>query len=264
MNLGSVVRWYTIWLFCPGIITSSFANSQNWKMTESVTYQTGTFGTGTRTNTLYVPLTVKRYFDKGDLSVTLSYIYQETSPLVTIVEGTPVQIKRKTGPLTVTSNNGIGDLILKGSYYLLEEDRQPFNLSLVGKIKFPTADEGKVLGTGEFDEGFGLEFSKQVQTVWTFFVDFYYTFIGSPPGIPLENRFTFDLGVAKQLRPSLNVSAFYEESTPLLEGNPSPRDLMANLEVKVTKTLRFFIGSTVGLSAGSPDAGVIAGTSLRF
>jgi hypothetical protein len=257
--------WFTVWIVCMGTAIIARADDPAWKITGSATYETGTFGTGSRTNILYVPFTLKRYFNSGDFSVTLPYMIQETGGSVTTVEGVPVQIKhKKKEKLPTTTEEGVGDLTIQGGYDLLQENRQPLDLALIGRIKFPTADETKGLGTGEFDEGVGLEFGKRIKPVWTVFADFYYTWIGSPPGIHLENRLAVDFGVANQLRPALTASLFYEESTPLVRGNPAPRDLLINLEKKVSKTTRLFMGGILGLSNGSPDAGLTTGAAVRF
>ncbi len=120
--------------------------------------------------------------DKWNVSVTVPCIYQETGSAVASIEGRPVQIRRTTGVGNRTSTEGLGDIILKGGYDLLEEPEQPFNLSAVAKIKLPTANKDDGLGTGEFDEGVGLEASKRLDSRWTFLGDLYYTFIGSPLG----------------------------------------------------------------------------------
>ncbi len=48
------------------------------------------------------------------------------------------------------------------------------------KIKFPTADQGKGLGTGEFDETVGVDLSKTLFPRFVSYVTLAYTVIGSP------------------------------------------------------------------------------------
>lgn len=43
----------------------------SWQAGPSVFYSTGTYGTSTRTTTLYVPFTMRRLFEKGDLSLVI-------------------------------------------------------------------------------------------------------------------------------------------------------------------------------------------------
>jgi len=252
------------WVLSQRIVFSAFAES-DWKLSVSTTYETSKYGADTQTETVYLPVTLKRYFDMGDISLTIPYISQKSSGLVSVVDGTTFKIRKKTGPTVVTTNSGLGDIILKGSFYLLQEQqKQSFDLFLIGKIKFPTADENKSLGTGEYDETVGLEFGKLILPEWSVFVDAYYTFIGSPSGTILENRFSFDVGLADQLTQLLTASIFYEESTPLINGDPNLKNIMVNLEYEVTRGMRVFAGGSVGLTDSSPDYGITAGASIKF
>ena len=255
------------WVLSQWIAFSAFAESKesDWKLSASTTYETSKYGTDTQTDTVYLPVTLKHYFDREDISLTIPYISQKSSGLVSVVDGKIFKTRQKTGPTAVTTNSGLGDIILKGSFYLLQEQqKQPFDLFLIGKIKFPTADEKKGLGTGEYDETIGLEFGKPILPEWTIFVDAYYTFIGSPSGTTLENRFSFDTGLADQITQLLTASIFYEESTPLISGNPNLKNIIVNLEYKVTRGIKVFAGGSIGLSASSPDYGVTAGASIKF
>lgn len=250
--------------FSQWVAFTTFAGT-DWKISASANYETGKYGTDTNTEILYLPLTVKRYFEIGDVSLTIPYLSMKSSSVVSIVDDTVFQIKQRAGTTIVTTNSGLGDIILKGSLYLLQEQqKQPIDLSLVGKIKFPTADDKKGLGTGKYDETVGLEFSKLMLADLTLLADAYYTFIGSPPGTGIKNRFSFDTGLVDQINKSISASILYEESTPLTSGTPDLRDVMATLEYKVTSELRVFAGGSIGLTGSSPDYGLTVGTSVRF
>lgn len=237
----------------------------DWKITAEASFDTGKYGTDTRTDTLYLPLTVKRYFSTGDVSLTLPYIFQRSSGIVTVQEGAVFKTKPKAAQTNVKTRSGVGDVLLKGSYYLLDEGKNaPLSLYAVGKIKFPTADDKKGLGTGEFDEGAGLELSKKVTDGTSLFADFYYTIIGAPTGTNLNNRFFYDIGVSKELSPGYTLTVLYEDSTPLQSGNAHLRDIAATIEYRVTKDTRVFGGVTAGLTSSSPQAGLNAGVSVLF
>jgi len=58
----------------------------------------------------------------------------------------------------IHSSEGLGDVALKAKYQLIKEEAlywQP-NLSLRTALKFPTANDKDLLGSGEFDFGFGI------------------------------------------------------------------------------------------------------------
>ena len=248
-------------LFCAGAAFCSPASSYDWKFSTSYNYDTGKYGTSIRTNTSYVPFTLKRYFDDASLALTVPYVSQKSNGQVVNIGGTPFLVKRAGGGTTTQS--GIGDVILRGTYAAVKEGPQPFDLALVGKIKFPAADKNKGLGTGKYDEGAGLEFGKKLQADLTLLADFYYTAIGSPSGLKLRDQKAFDLGFFYLARKDLTLTVLYETSNALLRGNTAPRDLRGILEY-TARPFKVYAGATAGLSKGSPDFGFSLGGSIRF
>ncbi len=266
---------FVAFAFILGLASVALAQSRDWKVSESVTYERGDFGTGTETTTVYIPTTLKRYFERGDISLVVPYLHLEGSGAVVTVDGVPQRSKKNAkGSASTTSttqavpnvsNGGIGDVLLKGSFYLLDEEKQLLNLSIVGKIKFPTASHHRNLGTGKFDEGFGLEASKQIVKDWTLFSDAYYTILGTPAGTDtFRNQFVFDVGAGYQVLRPLNVSLFFEQKTTIVAGTSAPRDINVNAEFQLTHDFRLFGTVLAGLSDGSPDVGLTAGASYRF
>lgn len=248
---------FALFCICPAP-WQAFAEVGDWKVSSSLNYETGEYGTGSTSETWYVPVTVKRYFPEGDVSVTVPYV-QTSGTGVTTIDGNVVPIGTPGVPET---NSGLGDLVLRGSYYLLSEgDEAPFDLNLTGKIKLPTADESRGLGTGEFDAGAGLEFARSLTGGFTGYFDVYYTAIGDPPGLELEDRVSFDLGLSTPLAPKWTVSAFYEESTPLVKTNSHLRDILVSFEFRADRRTRAFFGAVLGLNEASPDYGLSAGVS---
>ena len=236
---------------------------EEWEFMTSLTYETGDYGTSETTNTVYWPFTLKRYWERADASFTIPLLYQETGPGVTAIGGRAFQTSRFTFGSEAT-DSGIGDMLLKGRYYLFDETSQDFNLAAAGKIKFPTADDEEGLGTGEFDEGFGLEAGKTLNAFWSLYADIYYTFIGEPPGTDLDNEVAFNVGAGYNLTDETSASLFYQERTALVDGRDNPRDIFLALNHELNNTTDVFGGVSFGVSDGSPDFGVTAGTKYRF
>lgn len=247
-----------------GVARSSFAADLNWKFGSSLQYESGDFGTGTRSNSVYIPFTLKRFMGDWNASVTLPYLSQTSNGQVRNVGGTPVKTGRGRGTAVTTTHSGVGDLVLRGGYDFLREDPEPFDLSASVKVKVPTADRDKGLGTGEFDEGVGLEFGKVIVPNWTFLADLYYTVIGDPPGTDFENQAAVDFGFAHRLQEDWTVTVLFEGSNALVAGEPGPRDLRAVLDYDLGEQSLLFGGLMVGLSDGSPDFGFSLGGSYRF
>jgi len=165
---------------------------------------------------------------------------------------------------TRKTEDGLGDILVKGRYYVLEEtDTLPL-VGITGNIKLPTADEHKGLGTGELDAGFGFEFSKNFSDSWQAYFDIGYTFLGDPPGTDLRNQWFFDIGAGYYLAPELLVSAYYEESRALVAGEDNPRDLFLALNYDFSSEIEFTAGLLLGLSDGASDYGFTGGIRFRF
>jgi len=266
-HVGKLVSWGLVSLVAIGsgafgAVSALAAPPQNWQLSSSITYESGTFGTGTRTETVYIPLTLKRLFDQGDIGLTLPFVTVRTAGETTLVGGTVQRIRK--GKKAIQTNSGIGDMILKARYYAVDEHGLLPAIALVALIKFPTADESQGLGTGKFDEGVGVEFSRTFLQNFIAYFDISYTVIGSPAGTDLNNQTTYDIGLGYKFTPQLLGSVFYEERTALITGEPNPRSLLFNADYKVSQTFRLNALVEAGLSNGAPNYGLTAGASLKF
>jgi len=264
---------------------------ENWQIGFTPYYSSGDYGTASTTTITYLPLSIRRLFDDGDITLVIPYIIITGSGAVTVLSGVPNRTSgsgatgsgssggggqgqgqgkgKKPGTVSPTdptesTDSGLGDIILRGRYYLLDE-RGPFpTLALTGRIKFPTADADRGLGTGKFDEGLGLEVTKKLIGNWIGFLDLGYTFIGDPPTANLRNQWNYDLGLGYYFTKDLLGSFYYEEWRALVEGLSNPRDLLFAMNYKATSILRFNASLLVGLSDGAPDYGLTGGLSFRF
>ncbi len=234
-----------------------------WEFSTAVTVERGDFGTNTKTRTVYIPVTLKRYFNLGDIALTVPYTNSKGGSNVTTISGRSVQTRSGTG--TNTSTGSIGDIVLAGSYYLLSEaNDHPFDLSIIGNVKFPTADYDKGLGTGEFDETAGFSINKSLND-WLIFSNVYYTFIGDPSGLDLNDQLTYEVGGGYHVNPSTTINLSYQEKTAVLDGSDNPQDIILSFNYDIEKDKVILFGSaTKGLSDGSPDYGFTLGLSSRF
>ena len=91
------------------------------------------------------------------------------------------------------------------------------------KIKFPTADSDRGLGTGEFDETIDVHLSKRLLDRLYGYLTLSYTFIGDPPDTDFRNAFRWSVGAAYSVTPPLAVFAFLEGSTAIspVQADPS-------------------------------------------
>lgn len=244
------------------------APAADWKFSSSVQYDTGRYGTGSWTDSWYLPFTLKRYYEYADISITLPWLRQSSTGLVTRVGGKPLRTAGEppagaaagTGP----PEAGLGDILVHGSYVIKKEGPRSYDLALAGTLKLPTANKNKGLGTGQLDEGLGVEFSKKMTPDLALRADGYYSIIGDPPGADLNNQLSLDIGISRQAGENLVFTALYETSSALLDGNADPRDLNFSLDYKSPDGYHYSGGLLLGLSDGSPNLGLSAGLSRRF
>jgi len=241
------------------------ACAEDWKMSALVSCDTGKYGTADRMTSVYIPLTLKRYFLAASASVTVPYLRQSSNGQVVRVGGNPVRVNKAVTATTAgPSESGLGDIMLRGNYPLLQEGPSSFDLALTGSLKLPTASESRGLGTGKLDAGAGLEFAKEASEGWTLLADGYYTLVGEPSGADYDNQLSLDFGFYRPLENDLGLTVLYETRSAIVPGNPGPRDLAGTLDYKASDGNRYSAGLLLGLSDGSPDLGVSFGVSRRF
>ena len=274
-----------------GSATAAEPSSQNgpspdysWQAGIAPTYTSGKYGTDTRTNIFYMPFSVKRLFRDGDITLVIPYVSIEGTGAVRLVGGVGTRTSNTQGggngassvgtgkgkKVTATPQSsastasGLGDVILRGRYYLVEETSVMPLIAVTARVKMPTADADAGLGTGEFDEGVGVEFTKKLSDRWTGFLDGGYTFIGDPPGIEFRNQWWYDIGAGYDVNKKVNLSLYYEEYRALVTTVNNARDLLFSALFKPTSALRCTGSFMVGLSNGAPNFGLTAGLSYRF
>lgn len=267
-----------IWVCCGVVLLAGATPAEcaddpspkpSWQVGESVNFSSGTYGTALRTTTVSVPLVQRRLFTKGDLAVVIPYVMITSNCGVTFVGGVPLQ----TGGICATpsgkfaqrvTNSGLGDVLLRGRYYVVNESAFMPSVGVTARVKAPTADREKGLGTGEWDEGVGVSLRKQIFGSFLLFLNGGYTIIGKPPGAELRNRWSYDVGLGYAFTPTLLGSLYYEEARALVSGLQNPRDVLTALSWALTPSLRFNTAVEIGLSSGAPQYGLTVGASFRF
>ncbi|MBI3635893.1 MAG: transporter [Candidatus Rokubacteria bacterium] len=227
-------------------------------------YDEGDFGSAEKTRTFSFPVTLRYLGERWDLGLTGSFIRLDTPGNVTIVDGQPQRTGAATGPREV--NSGFGDLIVRGRYYLIDDPGPSSFLPSIApfaKIKFPTADEDRGLGTGKLDGGFGVEWDKSFGPFFLF-GDLSYTFIGNPPGQDFRDRPGASLGAGYRITPAVTVSTLLDWRRSLVRGHDDPVELDGFLTVKLSRTLALTPNVFVGLTNGSPDWGAGVEVSWKF
>ena len=276
------------------------SSDRNWQIGFTPSYSTGNFGTSSSSSFLYAPVSIRRLFKDGDLTVIVPFVTSTTDGRTTIVGGnvTRVDDNSKSGsggsgggtdddggcsgkgqsgsgkdrvcglttrvPGQKVTTSGLGDVIVKGRYYVAEEgDAMPL-VALTARVKLPTANASQGLGTGALDYGFGVEMSKMFGENWIGFLDAGYNIIGDPDGIQFQNQHWYDVGAGYFVTRDLLASVYFEEYRAIVPGFVNARDIFVAMNYTVSPAWRLNSGVTVGVSNGAPDYAFSVGASYRF
>ncbi|MDA8243616.1 MAG: transporter [Elusimicrobia bacterium] len=237
------------------------AEARDWRFGAGAAYDSGKYGTGSRTDSLSFPFILTRYYRFGEVSAAAAWLRQ-SSGRVTRVWGLPARLPGAGGPSS--SESGPGDILLRGTLALKTEKDDAFDLALVGRLKLPTANKDKGLGTGELDQGAGLEFAKDIAGRWTLLLNGYYTIIGDPKNVNFNNELALSAGFRKRLNGALSLEGLYETRSALADGTDDPRDLRGLLTYTKADGDILSAGLLLGLSEGSPSVGLSLGFSRRL
>jgi hypothetical protein len=286
-------------------IPSAARAADDWQIGTAPSFSSGRYGTDSRTEVLHTPITARRLFKDADLTLVFPVTCIWGSAGVTVVNGTPVRTERlqnagittttttsrgettptrqgttttplrttptvdATDTLSVTNTTvsacGMGDIVVRGRYYLLDEHGWMPTVALRAHLKAPTADADRGLGTGRPDEGVGLEISRTFRGGFMAMLDGGYTVIGKPTGVDFDNNWWYDVGVGQNLgSDAINLSVFFSEYRAIVPGLANARDMLVALNLKGASGWRIQISGEKGLSDGSPDHGVTIGAARRF
>lgn len=237
---------------------------EHFQLKVTPSYEQGDYGTADTTRIFALPFTLRYLGDNWDLSVTMSYLRVDSVGAVTFVAGQVVAVDGGAAGRRV--DEGFGDIVLKGRYYLLEDSGEPISLPSITpllRLKLPTAPSPE-LGTGEPDFGFGVEFDKTFGRSFIVFGDLTYTIVGEPPGQNFRNRPGFSIGAGYRVSETITVSGLLDWRRAITDRESDPVDLIGFVSFKLTPTFTATPYLSVGLTNGSSDVGIGIELSYKF
>jgi hypothetical protein len=283
------------------------AAQDHWQIGWMPSLSSGRYGSDTTTDVFYTPLTARRLFDRGDVTLVLPMLCVWGGSGLVIVNNTPVvpdqtavrpraaaagqtpatrpgttttAPTRGTGevttastpavapaptPATATRACGLGDVVLRGRYYLTAGAADTTSVAVRAHVKTPTASASRGLGTGRPDEGIALEVGQPVRGGLTLLGDVGYTWIGKPVGADYRDTWWYDVGVSRDVaRGVANIAVLYEEYGAVFPGMVNARDVLVAATIRGMGGWRIQAAGTLGLSDAAADHGLTIGLSRRF
>ncbi len=210
-------------------------------------YKTGDFGTQTRTDLYYLSLELGCFSSTYDVSVTVPYLFLSDDA------------SEQTGS---TSDNGIGDVILRGGMVLVPEGDMGFSMDAALAGKIPTASNDNALGSGEMDYGAFMDFQQRFGKIRISLIPGYIK-IGDPPSQNYKDIYLYRIGISRTFS-RINIYTAFENRTSTLSGAKNPKEINAGLFYMINEQYSIKGNSFFGLNDGGPSFGASAGWVVWF
>src|SRR5258708_5907659 len=149
-------EWAVGCAFALGMGAACFALGADGELSlgAGVNYSTGKYGTSAETKIVSVPFNVRYDTDLWTFKLTVPYL-SVTGPANVIPgvgsfdsSGRP----RRRAFAGTTTESGLGDTVASATYNAYYDSTSKRGLDLTGRLKLPTAEADKGLGTGSTDE----------------------------------------------------------------------------------------------------------------
>ncbi len=211
------------------------------------------------------------YGDTEDTTVWYEYVSARysMSPLAFKVTVPFLQID---GPASVTDDgevegggatrmeSGVGDVSLS-STYTFSWKPEKLHLDVMGRVRLPTGDEDRGLGTGEVDYGLIATLEKGFDGV-SVSVKGGRRFLGDSAGRNREDGWLAGAGFSVDLSKETEIGTSIDWREAAFATSTDPTDVDVYVRHSLTKDLRVNVYALAGLSDGSPNFG--SGFSLTW
>ena len=127
---------------------------------------TGDYGEDEKSTLDVLSVNARWYFNRAELQVSLPYLRIDGDADISWADGQPGPVGADAPPGERRKESGLGDMVLRGEYYLRTGTRNtPWVIGLV-RVKLPTGSESRGLGSGATDVEAGTDKLEIVPQVW--------------------------------------------------------------------------------------------------
>ncbi|MDX2094643.1 MAG: hypothetical protein SFW64_01690 [Alphaproteobacteria bacterium] len=224
------------------------------KLSTGFDYSKGDYGQSADTEVWYVPVSGKLEVDDWTVKLTVPWLSIK-GPGAVIGGGGGV-VTNSSG--AVTTESGLGDVVASLTYTAnIASDTY---LDLTTKVKLPTADEDRGLGTGETDYTVQADLSRQFGPL-SLYTGAGYKFVGSNNTLNLDDIWIANVGFGYDVTKSVNAGLTYDWREAAASSTENPSEITAYVNVKATDRINVQLYGLTGFSDGSPNGGggILAG-----
>jgi hypothetical protein len=227
---------------------------------------TGKYGQPEKTTLDVLSLNARWYFNRAEFQISVPYLRIDGAADVRWIDGQPVAVGDDLLPDEQRKESGLGDIVLRGEYYLRTgTSTSPWIIGLV-RVKLPTGNDARGLGSGATDVETGIGLIQRHGPM-SWLADVGYIFVGSSDGVNAKNELRLGAGASmpfgKDERSSTYV--YFENRTNRFD-SPDRRSIAVGVSTSFTETkrLRLAASTFVGLSDSSEDVGVYLTIGYRY
>jgi hypothetical protein len=216
----------------------------------------GDYGLDEDTAVDLVSLSARWYLPRAELQLSVPYLRIDGPADIRFIGGQPVLIP---GEGESRTESGLGDVVIQGEYYLrTATESGPWVIGLL-RVKAPTGDEDRGLGTGAADLEVGIGLI-QPHGALNWLADVGYTWVGRSSEFDLRDVLRVGAGAAMNFGPNERHSTYVylENRTHMVRGSDDRRSLAMGVGTSLdpAKRLRVSASLFVGLSDTAEDVGV--------
>lgn len=228
---------------------------------------TGDYGDNENTSLDVLNLNARWYLNRAELQVSLPYLSIDGSADVSFVDGQPVVVGGDSATDEQRKESGLGDVVLRGEYYLRTgTSTSPWIIGML-RVKLPTGNEDKGLGSGATDVETGIGLIQRHGPV-NWLADASYIFVGSGSRPDPRNEVRLGVGASLPFGPNERHSSYVylENRTNRFEGSDDRRSIAVGVSTSLDEARRLRLAGSIffGLTDASEDVGIYLTLGRRY
>jgi len=257
MNITIFTLTLAIFIISFSSFASANEKDKGYSLTasSSFNYISGSYGQTIDTFITYIPLTTKIKTGPWTAKLTIPYI-KITGPGVVVGGGATVVSTAGTK----ATQSGLGDIITSLGYTVPFKDYAA-TVSLLGKVKLPTADDKKKLGTGNTDYTLQVGFTKMLGDAYVN-GSVARKFNGTSAAYNLNDVWKYSLGLGYKLDYKTTIGGIYSFRQASTATSSNFSQIIGYTNYKITDDLstQLYVGG--GFTNSSPD--FLTGLELKY
>jgi hypothetical protein len=228
------------------------------KLGSGFNYSRGDYGFSQDTELWSVPLNLSYDIPRWALKSSFSYLTVK-GPANVATGTTP-----SPGPARPTSakQSGLGDTSLSATYHANPVPGE-LNVDFTARVKLPTGDDDKGLGTGETDYYLQTDVNQTFGKV-TLIATAGYRFMGSNEVTRLKDGLYAMAGAAYRLTDKTVAGAAYDWHSKIIEGSDNAHNLLAFVATNPNDRWNLLAYGLMGFNDASPEIALGGLATFKF